>query len=101
MEASKALESLMDEALAKINEELRSVKQVHQTAIMALQNEVEIHKAEIKRLQTEAETSLRQAAPSQSEIKRLESRKGDEERTSSLQEIQQMQYFIFLKLLII
>ena len=91
----------MDEALARINEELRSMKQVHQTTIMALQNEIEMHKAEIKRLQTEAESSLRQAAPSQSEIKKPESQKGDGERTSSPQEIQQMQHFIFSKLLTI
>ena len=91
----------MDEALAKINEELRSLKQVYQTSIMALQDEIEMHKTEIKRLQTEAETSSRLSAPSQSEIKRLESQNGDEERTSSLQEIQQLQHFIFSKLLTI
>ena len=69
LEASKALESSADEELAK-------VKQEHQTSEMALQNEIEKHKAEIELLQTEAEASLRQNTHSQTEIQRLESEIG-------------------------
>ena len=46
-----------------------------------------LHKAEIERLQTEAETSLRQNTYFQTEIKKLKS-EDDEKRTSSLQKIQ-------------
>lgn len=97
--ARMSTETKAFEELAKVREELRNVKQVHLTSELALQNAIEMHKAEIKRLQTEAETSLRQNTHLQTEIKRLESGKGDEERTSSLQEIQQLQHFLFSKLL--
>ena len=95
---SKALASSTDEELAKVKEELRNVKQEHQTSELALQKEIEKHKAGIERLQTEAETSLRQNKQFQNEIQRLESEK-DEERTSSRQKTQQLHHFLYSKLL--
>ena len=82
--ARNSAENMEVEELAKVKEELRTLKQAHQTSEQALQNEIGMHKTEITRLQTE--------------IKRLESERSDE-RTSSLQEIQQLQHFLFSKLL--
>ena len=84
--ARKSAENMEVEELANVKEELRTLKQAHQTSEQALQNEIEMHKTEIKRLQTE--------------IKRLESERGDE-RIPSLQEIQQLQHFLFSKMLTI
>ena len=50
LEASKALESSTNEELAKVKEELRNMKQENQTSERVLKNEIQMHKAEIKRL---------------------------------------------------
>ena len=98
LEDSKALGLSTDVELAQVREELSNVNQEHQTLEMAWQNETEKQKAEIEQLRTDAETALRHNTHFQAKIRRLESEK-DDMRASSLQEIQQLQHFLFSKLL--